>query len=180
MRGISCLLGLLWAAAAFARRSPNPAHELAGLWEATKRFGPDLRGTLRPIAHDKDTWRGEIGGRTGPAEVEDGAVTLQLGAGQGEFLGRFDEGRTRITGHWIQPQHGHHRLNTRRPSPSTKRDGDLWRGEVVPLDDEFRFYLMIQPRADGSPRRVPAQPRAQRRRAGSTSRTWYSRAAARL
>ncbi len=146
MKGILWLFAALWSSPILAQA--NPAHELAGLWEAKKRFGPDIRGTLT-IARDGDTWRGDIAGRTAPVEVRDDAVTLELANGEGEFLGKFAEGRTRITGHWIQASTvtiGEY------ASPVTleKQDGNLWRGEVVPLDNAFRFYLMIQPRADGS------------------------------
>src|SRR5687768_16864307 len=148
MKTIPCLSMMFVAAAALAQ--PNPAHELAGLWEAKKRFGPDIRGTLT-IAQDADTWRGEIAGRTAPVQVREDAVTLALGdgGGEGKFLGKFDKGRTRIVGHWIQ-------ANTvtigeyASPVTLTKQDGTLWRGEVVPLDNAFRLYLMIQPRPDGS------------------------------
>ena len=64
IRGLALVLG--FAASAFAQG--NPAGELAGLWEALLRFGPDVRGTLT-IARDPDGWRGEIAGRSAPARV---------------------------------------------------------------------------------------------------------------
>jgi CubicO group peptidase (beta-lactamase class C family) len=38
------------------------------------------------------------------------------------------------------------------------RDGALWRGEVVPLDDAFSFYLVVRPRPDGPPAIVLRNP----------------------
>jgi hypothetical protein len=36
------------------------------------------------------------------------------------------------------------------PVTLTKSRENLWRGDVVPLDDEYRLYLKITPREDGS------------------------------
>jgi len=70
------------------------------LWEARLRFGPHVRGPLT-IARDPDAWRGEIAGRVVPVKLAGDTVTLTLG--EGSYTGRFDDGRTRIVGHWIQP-----------------------------------------------------------------------------
>ena len=53
------------------------ASELAGLWEAHPRFGPDIRGVLT-IVRGADGCRGEIAGRVAPGGVsgEDVALTL--------------------------------------------------------------------------------------------------------
>jgi len=70
------ILRCLAFAAAFgasALAQTNPASELAGLWEAHLRFGPDVRGTLT-IARDADGWRGEIAGRAAAVKVEGDGV----------------------------------------------------------------------------------------------------------
>jgi CubicO group peptidase (beta-lactamase class C family) len=140
-------LAALFAASAVAQT--NPAAELAGLWEAHKRFGPDLRGTLT-IARDPDGWRGEIAGRAARATVSGETVALDLGDADGAFRGRFDASRTRVTGHWVQPPTVTN--GTRYASPVTLVEAGqgLWRGEVVPLDDDYRLYLKIAARPDGS------------------------------
>src|SRR5688572_9391703 len=93
-------VGIFFAASGVSQ--PNPANELAGLWEASLRFGPDVRGPLT-IARDLDGWRAEIAGRVVPVELRGDTVTLTLPGGKGSYIGRFDAGRTRIVGHWIQP-----------------------------------------------------------------------------
>jgi CubicO group peptidase (beta-lactamase class C family) len=139
--------GILLAASALSQ--PNPASELAGLWEARLRFGPDVRGPLT-IARDPDGWRGEIAGRVVAVKKDGDAVTLALPDGRGSYTGRFDAVRTRIVGHWIQPAAVTTGMSFASPVTLTKSGENLWRGDVVPLDDEFRMYLKITPREDGT------------------------------
>ena len=140
-------VGILLAASALSQ--PNPASELAGLWEARLRFGPDVRGPLT-IARDSDAWRGEIAGHVVPAKLDHDTVTLTLTGGRGSFTGRFDAERTRIVGHWTQPATVTTGAPFASPVTLTRSRENLWRGDVVPLDDEFRMYLKITPRDDGS------------------------------
>ena len=130
----------------------NPAAELAGLWEAKLRFGPDVRGTLT-IARDADAWLGEIADLAATANVAGDAVAVSFA--EGRFTGRFDKTRTKITGHWVQPRTMTNRSEFASPVTLTKYKDNLWRGEVVPLDDELTLYLKITPREDGS---VAARP----------------------
>ena len=82
--------------------SPNPGvRELAGLWEAKLRFGPDVRGPLI-IEYVGDEWRAEIAGRSAAARRTGDTITFELPDGRGGFRGQLDSGRRRIVGHWIQ------------------------------------------------------------------------------
>jgi CubicO group peptidase (beta-lactamase class C family) len=121
----------------------NSAKELAGLWEAKRRFGPDIRGTLL-IRQTNGRWQAEIAGETASAKLVGDAISFELPDGENSFQGKIDKRRTRIVGHWIQP--------TNYASPVTlTRDGrDVWRGNVLPYDDTFTFYLMVKVRDDGS------------------------------
>ncbi|HLM61884.1 MAG TPA: hypothetical protein VK308_13850, partial [Pyrinomonadaceae bacterium] len=126
----------------------NSAKELVGLWEAKRRFGPDVRGTLL-ITQSKSGWRAEIAGHSAPVKLEGDSVFLELQNGRGKFQGQFDARRTRIVGHWIQP--GGIEFGTlASPVTLTKYESGGWRGSVVPLDDAMTFYLMVKAREDGS------------------------------
>lgn len=125
----------------------NSAKELAGLWEAKKRFGPEVRGTLY-ISQTGNTWQAEIAGRFAPVKFEGDSVSFELADGQGKFSGKFDARRTKIVGHWTQPQ-GVEISPLASPVTLTKQ-GRGWRGNVSPLDDALTFYLMIKERNDGS------------------------------
>lgn len=121
----------------------NSARELAGLWEAKRRFGPDIRGTLL-IRQSNGSWQAEIAGKTVPAKLAADAITFELADGQNSFQGRIDKRLTRIVGHWIHPG------NYASPVTLTKDGRDVWRGNVSPYDDTFTFYLMVKARDDGS------------------------------
>jgi CubicO group peptidase (beta-lactamase class C family) len=125
----------------------NSAKELVGLWEAKRRFGPDVRGTLL-ITEGKSGWQAEIAGHSAAVKVEGDSVFLELLNGKGKFHGKFDARRTRIVGHWVQPA-GVEFSTSASPVTLTKYGRNAWRGTVVPLDDAMTFYLMIKLRDDG-------------------------------
>ena len=98
------VLSLLIAALTSARIATpqtNSAKELAGLWEAKKRFGPEVRGTLflrQTSAH----WQAEIAGRFAPVKLDGNSISFELPDRQGKFRGKFDARRTKIVGHWTR------------------------------------------------------------------------------
>jgi CubicO group peptidase (beta-lactamase class C family) len=120
---------------------------LAGVWEAKQRFGPDVRGTLL-IERLAGGWRAEIAGETVQPRITDSTLTFELPGGRGAFRGRFVSG-DRIRGQWIQPRTVTSGVEYASPVELV-RDGTLWRGEIVPLDDAFTLYLVVRPRADGT------------------------------
>src|SRR5688572_16258843 len=92
------VLGLLISAMISARSvtpQSNLAKEMVGLWEAKKRFGPEVRGTLF-VRQSGATWQAEIAGRFAPVKLEADYVSFELPDGQGKFRGRFDARRTKI------------------------------------------------------------------------------------
>lgn len=125
----------------------SSAKELAGLWEAKRRFGPEVRGTLL-VRQTGGAWQAEIAGRFAPVKVDRDSVSFDLTDGQGKFRGKLDARRTKIVGHWTQPQ-GVEISPLASPVTLTKH-GREWRGNVTPFDDVMTFYLMIKERADGS------------------------------
>ena len=128
------------------------APELAGVWEAKLRFGPDIQGPLI-LERSAGVWRADIAGRSADARLAGDTITFELPDGRGGFRGRLLAGQGRIVGHWIQPVTVTN--GSRYASPVTlTRAGtaDRWRGDVDPLADEFTMYLKVEPGADGSMR----------------------------
>jgi CubicO group peptidase (beta-lactamase class C family) len=122
---------------------------LVGLWEAKRRFGPDVRGTLF-LRRDAAEWRAEIAGRVVGAEVEGDSIVFALPGGQGDFRGELEPGGGRIVGHWIQGRTVESGLRYASPVTLARHAEGEWRGEVVPIDDAHTFYLMVTARPDGS------------------------------
>ena len=139
------IVGVLLIGSAAAAQADTT---LTGVWEARRRFGPDVRGTLL-VERLAGGWRAEIAGLTVRPEVADSTLAFELPGRRGAFRGRFVDGGERIRGQWIQPP----TLNAGTPYASPLelvRSGALWRGEGVPLADDFTFYLVVRPRADGT------------------------------
>lgn len=148
----SIVLGLLISSAISAQfvvAQSNSAKELAGLWEAKRRFGPDIRGTLL-IKQSSGEWHAEIAERSAPVKIDGDSISFELPDAKGKFQGKFDARRAKIVGHWIQPPMLTNGRAYTSPVTLTRDKSDTWRGDVAPLEDEFTFYLMIKPRADGS------------------------------
>jgi CubicO group peptidase (beta-lactamase class C family) len=129
--------------------APGSAGELAGLWQARRRFGPDIRGPL-VLQGINGGWRAEVAGRRASARWQGDTITFELPEGEGAFRGHFTSNQRRIEGHWIQPITVNTGSRFASPVTLTPSAGGLWRGEVDPLDDVFTFYLKIDPRPDGS------------------------------
>ena len=126
----------------------NSAQELAGLWQAKLRFGPDVRGTLL-VKQSNDEWQAEIAGRTASVKLAGEKIAFELPNAKGAFQGTFAARRTKIVGHWIQaPSVGFGSYAS--PLTLTKDKQNVWRGEVSPLDDTITFYLMIKAKPDGT------------------------------
>ena len=128
-RGITTLLLVLPALLA----AQTPPADLRGLWGATLRFGPDIRGTLI-IQRTTDGWRADIAAFSVPAQLKGQTFSFELPDGKGSFR----------NGHWIQPD-GYATPVTLVPDGPNR-----WRGTVVPLDGRLTFYLPITRQPDGT------------------------------
>lgn len=126
----------------------NSASKLTGLWQAKRRFGPDVKGTLL-ISQVKNDWWAEIAGKKVQAKLAGDAIPFELPGGQGSFQGKLDLRRSRIVGHWIQPWTIEGGPYASPVTLTTKGRGE-WRGDVSPLDASMTFYLMIKAAEDGS------------------------------
>ncbi len=133
----------------FANTSTASADEFVGLWKAKRRFGPDARGPL-VIRRGSSGWTADFLGRTFPVDAAGPELTFALENDQGSFRGRLQPGGSTIAGHWTPPKSVIHGARFAGPIV-LKADGtNRWWGIVVPRDDEFTLYLMVQKRPDGT------------------------------
>lgn len=130
-----------------AERSHNG--NLEGVWEATRDFGPAVEGTL-DIVQEKGNWRALIAQYDVPMTVKDGRLFLTLPGDQGWFEGRRVKNDSLILGHWVQPPTVNSGKKFASPVILRPQGKNHWRGEVVPLKDEFTLYLVVSRRPHGS------------------------------
>lgn len=128
------------------------ADELVGLWKAKKRFGPDARGPLM-IQKEGASYIADMMGRRMPVRMDQGELTFDLPDNQGSFRGKLD-GKN-ILGHWFRPgtlvNNGDPTSLVAASPVFLKPDApNRWSGIVVPLQDDYTFYLMAEKRPDGS------------------------------
>jgi CubicO group peptidase (beta-lactamase class C family) len=143
---LAALCILTTAADAFGQYSPAP--DLAGLWYAKGRFGPDVAGRLvldRPAGE----WRATIAGRAAAVRMANDSVSFDLPDGSGSFIGRLDAGRGRIVGNWIQPRLVTEGRRSASPLVLESCGTDCFAGTATPRADEFTFYLDVARRPDG-------------------------------
>lgn len=155
-RPLVCLLTLLIAAVPAPAQVPSGAttstdtlDELAGLWEAKVRFGPDVSGLLL-VEKGSEGFIADISGYRIPAVYADGEMTFGLPDGQGSFRGGFDEETRAIEGHWIAApvRAGGGQRFASRVTLSRQADGE-WRGEVRPLPDAITFFMPVKADSEG-------------------------------
>jgi CubicO group peptidase (beta-lactamase class C family) len=128
-------------------RGKQENKSLEGVWEATRDFGPAVRGTLE-IFRANETWNAQIAQFDVPLTYKDGRLSFELPDGQGWFDGRLDKDGSVIRAHWIQRQAAGGKFAS--PVILKQAGKDRWRGEVVPLKDELTLYLVIARRSDGT------------------------------
>jgi CubicO group peptidase (beta-lactamase class C family) len=145
--GAVCAL-LAWAAQAAAADTPR---DLAGLWAAKLRFGPDLRGPLT-IERAGGAWTAEIAGRRAAVVADGERLSFELANGEGGFRGRIVSRPrpARVEGHWIQPPTVTHGSRYATPIVLEPQSADRWRGDVAPLDDAFTYFLPIRRDSSGT------------------------------
>src|SRR3954470_1576221 len=123
---------------------PTSQQNLLGLWEAKRRFGPDVRGTLI-MRGNNDALVAEIAGYSVAVKTTGDAVGFELFDGNNAFEGSFADHRAKIVGHWIQPSGWASTVTLTRFGNSNE-----WRGFVSPFDETFTLYLATKLRDDGS------------------------------
>ncbi len=119
---------------------------LAGLWGATRSFGPEIRGELT-LRRAGNGWRAEIGGTWAPAEMAGSEVRFALAGNKGSFRGRREADG--IRGHWIQPAGPVTGVSWATAVALRPAGLDVWRGIIVPLEESVTLYIDIRAEADG-------------------------------
>jgi CubicO group peptidase (beta-lactamase class C family) len=120
--------------------------DLAGLWVAHSRNGPDIRGHLM-IVPRANGLVADIAGFTVPVRQQGKALSFELPDGEGSFRG-IRSGDV-IEGQWIQGMTAN--SGARYATPLVlrpDRDGH-WSGNVIPDDDHMTYYLPLTRSADG-------------------------------
>jgi CubicO group peptidase (beta-lactamase class C family) len=136
--------------------STGSGSELAGLWKAKKRFGPDESGTL-VLQRRGGNWTADMAGRILSVASANGELTFTLPEG-GTLRGKLDialDDKGVVRGFWLRfgtPVNGAGRTTPVSASPVvlTSDGPNRWRGNVDPGEDAFTFYLLLQPQADGT------------------------------
>ena len=156
----------LLALPAIAGDSPNvTAGDFAGLWEARRYFGPEVRGEL-VLTREGDVWTAEIGAHRVRATVEGCWISFVVPGDRGSFRGCLEAGDLEaggletggletggpVVGHWTQPRTAHAGLEAASPVVLERVGRHRWVGEVEPFEDGFSFYLPISAADDGTAR----------------------------
>ena len=129
---LALLLALLGASVPLTAQAPP---DLSGLWSATLRFGPDIRGPLI-IHRSADGWRADIAGFSVPVRTDGPGVRFAFDLPDGKGALR--------DGFWIQPD------GFATPVHLVREGPNRWRGTVAPLENRLTFYLPITRQPDGT------------------------------
>lgn len=140
-----CLLLAIFS----AHGDKDSSEDLIGLWGSERSFGPELHGLLT-IEQRKERWFAKIADVETAVAHKDGELRLAVKGDRGEFRGRLAKNGARILGHWIQPQSVIHGRRYATPVELTATERNVWRGQVVPLDDRVSIYIVIQATGDGT------------------------------
>jgi CubicO group peptidase (beta-lactamase class C family) len=139
------------AAALVLASSTAPAQQaapdLTGLWAAKVNFGPDIRGPLTLLRAGK-AWRADIEGFSVPVHFDGRDLSFALPDEKGSFRGKLS-GRN-IAGQWIGQRTQTSGSAYATPVLLQPNGPNRWRGEVIPFDDSFTYYLPVTRRGDGS------------------------------
>lgn len=138
LAGLLCLCFLASPIVLAADAAATP--DLAGLWQAKRRFGPDLHGPISIVRSGSD-WRAEIDGRTAGCNPGAGGIACDFGKDRGLLHFTIDARQAIAYAWWVQPPSifGGHET----PVPLNKFSATVWRGTVTPLDNRVTLYLPL-------------------------------------
>ena len=146
---LACLLVPCMPSIPAALTAPvSSADELAGLWKAERRFGPDTRGSLI-IEKTASGWSADFSGHIFSVRSERSELTFALPDGEGSFIGRLQPDGRAIIGHWTPSDSVVHGFKFAVPVRLTAEGPDRWQGLVEPLSDDCTFYLMLKKLPEG-------------------------------
>ncbi|MEP6775707.1 MAG: 6-aminohexanoate hydrolase, partial [Chloroflexota bacterium] len=126
-------------------------NNLLGVWGAKQTLGPQLCGEIT-LWKDEGHWHASICGievsQADPIEPESPLI-FRFPGGAGSFWGRLTKASSRVEGFWIQPP-GSANFNSYATPLVLHQVGNIWRGDVKPLDDVLQMYLIVREGADGT------------------------------
>jgi CubicO group peptidase (beta-lactamase class C family) len=122
---------------------------LTGLWGSERIVGPEIRGELT-LTREGPRWRADIAGFGALAASDGGTLLFAFPGGRGEFRGALAGDSSSITGHWVQPRRLVNGTSYATPVQLQPAGSDVWRGQVVPLDDRIALYLAIEGQPGGA------------------------------
>ena len=158
-------VALAWAP---ARAADESAEALEGYWVSDTRM--ERAGGELSIKQDGAKWSATLGSSTIVFQPAGRDVRVAFAAGTGAFRGRIAPDGKTIDGFWIQDGDQGQPLAT---PLHLAREGDTWRGTVVPLDLRFTLYLRVFKREDGV--LIAAFRNPQRNTRGGGSRLYVKR-----
>lgn len=147
------LLSAALAAAPLQAATADPAApptlaDVAGLWEASAFFGPDLRGAVT-VERLADGWRADLKGKLVPGKP-DAAGRVVFDFGQGRTLTLDPAGRGAPAAFWRQGQSPFDAASFITPVGLTAQATGRWGGMVAPLDAVMTLYMPVTLGSDGS------------------------------
>ena len=128
-----------------AQSAASPS-DIVGLWKAERHFGPDARGPLI-VQRTAAGYTADMMGFTVPITVSNGELSFDLPNREGSFRGKPQPGGA-IRGYWFSAPIGD--LGPAVPVTLHPNGANRWLGQVVPLDDDQTFFLLISRKPDGS------------------------------
>jgi CubicO group peptidase (beta-lactamase class C family) len=142
--------GTLMGSTVLGIAQSNSADEsLVGLWGVERNFGPEVRGELTLEAHGA-SWRARIGAYSVAVERNGDALTFTLPGDRGELRAHIAPDQKSIVGNWIQPANGLYNNKYASPAVLSAIGRNVWRGQVVPLQEPLSLYTSIERAPDGS------------------------------
>ncbi len=133
--------------------SQTDNHDLVGMWEGKRLAGPEVQGDIL-INLGGDDWLVDVAGYklsipTKGVEMS-AELSFNLPGKRGSFRGRLDQATRQIKGHWTQPGIINNGMPHASPVILRPESDKRWRGEIVPLLDEFSLFLPVWKRQDQS------------------------------
>jgi CubicO group peptidase (beta-lactamase class C family) len=122
------------------------ASDLAGLWAAHARYGPEVQGKLM-ILRRGNGLVADMAGFSVPVTRQGEALSFDLPDRKGSFRGRHVGGR--IDGHWIQPETVEGGARYATPLVLHADGADRWTAVFAPREDRLTWYLPVTRGADG-------------------------------
>jgi hypothetical protein len=126
-----------------------PEDALLGLWGVEQILGPLVHGELTIDARGAQ-WLASIAGYVVVAEHTGNEIKFVLPRKAGELRAHLSADHDAIVGHWIQPANSVFNNRYASPVELRKMGESVWRGHVLPLNQQISFYVSVQRAAGGA------------------------------